>query len=125
MVHRLVNGSNAIWRDSRSHRFDALAVSRQQKAGHVRAKRRRSIRMPEACLKLREIPREAICDLASRSLSRHVLSYHKWSFYDTVVLEGCKTRIVREGSGYPWNRQIAIHRREDGKVDMKAIKAPR
>ena len=38
-------------------------------------------------------------------------------------LEVCKTRIVREAQGFPWNRQLALHRRADGKTDMLAIKA--
>ena len=34
----------------------------------------------------------------------------------------CQTRIVREGRGFPWNKQIAIHPMANGIVEMKAIK---
>lgn len=35
----------------------------------------------------------------------------------------CNTRIVREGTGLPWNQQIAIHPMEDGSIEMKAVRA--
>ena len=35
----------------------------------------------------------------------------------------CPTRIVRDGRGLPWNRQIAIHPLEDGRIEMKAVSA--
>lgn len=36
----------------------------------------------------------------------------------------CQTRIVREGRGFPWNRQIAVHPLPDGTLEMKALYEP-
>ena len=33
----------------------------------------------------------------------------------------CQTRIVREGLGFPWNHQIGVHPREDGKLELTRI----
>ena len=39
-------------------------------------------------------------------------------------LPACQTRIVRSGRGFPWNHQIAIHPRPDGKHEMTALQLP-
>jgi len=35
----------------------------------------------------------------------------------------CKTRIIREGRSFPWNRQVAIHALKDGRVQITPIYA--
>lgn len=36
----------------------------------------------------------------------------------------CETRIVREGSGMPWNNRIAIHPLGEGKFSIVALRGP-
>ena len=33
----------------------------------------------------------------------------------------CQTRIMREGRGWPWNHQIGVHPRNDGKMELVRI----
>jgi hypothetical protein len=37
-------------------------------------------------------------------------------------LEPCKLRIIRER--FPWSRQMGIHLKKDGKIELKAIRDP-
>ena len=36
----------------------------------------------------------------------------------------CQTRIVREGTGMPWEGRIAVHPLGDGKVELTPVKVP-
>jgi len=38
-------------------------------------------------------------------------------------LQICHTRIEREGVGLPWDKKLALHRMEDGSIEMTALKA--
>jgi hypothetical protein len=35
----------------------------------------------------------------------------------------CKTRIVREAHGFPWNEQVGVHPLKDGKLEITRIRA--
>ena len=35
----------------------------------------------------------------------------------------CQTRVVRDGRGFPWNKRVALHPLEDGKIEMLTIQA--
>jgi hypothetical protein len=37
-------------------------------------------------------------------------------------LAPCNTRIVHDGSGLPWNKQVAIHCSKQGQIEMKTVK---
>lgn len=42
-----------------------------------------------------------------------------------TVAEVCKTTIVREGRGWPWNEQVGVHPLADGRIAITPIRAPR
>jgi hypothetical protein len=36
----------------------------------------------------------------------------------------CNTRVMHDGVGLPWNRQIAIHPLQDGRLEITSLAAP-
>ena len=36
-------------------------------------------------------------------------------------IQVCTTRIVRKGRGFPWDRRVAIHPMEDGRLEMTEL----
>lgn len=51
--------------------------------------------------------------------ARHVMTLRRGD------LEICKTRVMREGRGFPWDKQIAVHRETDGYLEIKALDLPK
>ena len=36
----------------------------------------------------------------------------------------CHTRIIREGRGFPWNKQVGVHPLKNGHLSITLIKPP-
>lgn len=44
---------------------------------------------------------------------------------DPATIPVCNTVIRREGRGFPWNRQIAVHPLDTGRVEFWPLEAPK
>jgi hypothetical protein len=40
---------------------------------------------------------------------------------DPIALPVCETKIIHDGRGFRWNRQLAVHRLPDGRLEQKLI----
>jgi hypothetical protein len=45
----------------------------------------------------------------------------QFMFRASPDLKVCRTRVIREGRGFPWNRQVAIHKLKDGRLQVTPI----